>query len=405
MIPRGYNLWVGLCGALLVWTLPASGEECLACHGRAEDIKAAAEALGVSATTSRLSALVVRVKDGSVHAGLACSDCHPRAVKVPHPEDMSRDNPCVGCHEDAAAEVGRSIHRDPLGATSFRVPCWGCHTAHDVRPASDPDSSLAPVNVARVCLSCHNKQEYLVGVHGYGVQKAGLDMAATCVSCHGGHEILPASEPASRVNRVNVPKTCGTCHRRVTEVFLASVHGQNLGAENRDVPTCTDCHAAHGTLDPRLPRFRNASPEMCARCHADPEVVGKYGLRAEVFDTYVADFHGTTAVLFLATTPDQPLNKAVCYDCHGYHDVESVRRLGTEKVQERLLARCQACHPQASTRFLSAWTAHYVPDKDRYPVIYYVRLFYQVVIPTTIGFFLAYIALDVWGRRRQRRLS
>lgn len=142
---------------------------------------------------------------------------------------------------------------------------------------------------------------------------------------------------------------------------------------------------------------------MCARCHADQKIVGKYGLRAEVFDTYVADFHGTTSELFVAVTPDQPLNKAVCYDCHGYHDVESVRQLGTEKVQERLLQRCRACHPQASRKFLSAWTAHYLPDRERYPLIYYVRLFYQVVIPSTIGFFLAYIALDVWGRRRQRR--
>ncbi|MFN3414122.1 MAG: cytochrome c3 family protein [Thermoanaerobaculum sp.] len=316
---------------------------------------------------------------------------------------MSQENPCLGCHEDAAAAVSRSVHKDPLGKGSFRAQCWHCHSAHDVRPSQDPKSRLAPANVAGTCLGCHNKQEYLVGVHGHGVQLAGLDLAATCVCCHGGHEILPASDPASHVHRLNVPQTCGKCHRRVTEVYLSSVHGRNLSAENRDVPNCTDCHAAHGTLDPLLPRFRNVSPEMCARCHADPAIAAKYGLRAEVFDTYVADFHGTTAELFVATSPDQPLNKAVCYDCHGYHDVESVRELGTEKVEERLLQRCQVCHPRASKKFLSAWTAHYVPDRERYPLIYYVRLFYQVVIPSTIGFFLAYIALDAWARRRQRR--
>ncbi|MDW7966600.1 MAG: cytochrome c3 family protein, partial [Thermoanaerobaculum sp.] len=270
-------------------------------------------------------------------------------------------------------------------------------------PAKDPLSSLAPIHVPRVCLQCHNKNEYLVGVHGHGVELAGLDLAATCVSCHGGHDILPASDPASKVHRLNVPQTCGQCHGRVTQTYLRSVHGRNLSAENKDVPTCTECHAAHQTLDPLLPSFRSSSPKLCAHCHADKNLAAKYGLRAEVFDTYVADFHGTTAELFVATSPDQPLNKAVCYDCHGYHDVESVRQLGTEKVQQRLLVRCQACHPQATTKFLSAWTAHYVPDRQRYPLIYYVNLFYRWLIPSVVGFFLAYIALDVWGRRRRRQ--
>ena len=41
----------------------------------------------------------------------------------------------------------------------------------------------------------------------------------------------------------------------------------------------------------------------------------------EVLNTYVADFHGTTVVLFDKTFPDQPTNKPVCTDCHGFHDV------------------------------------------------------------------------------------
>jgi hypothetical protein len=95
----------------------------------------------------------------------------------------------------------------------------------------------------------------------------------------------------------------------------------------------------------------------------------------------------------------------VCYDCHGYHDVESVRAAGEEQVQARLLVRCQACHPNIEAGFLSAWTGHYVPSWDRYPIIYVVNLFYRLVIPGTVGFFLVYIAVDVWGRRRRGRVS
>lgn len=385
---------------LFLAAVSAAEEPCLSCHGSTADMRAAAEALGTALAPRELEKLVVRWEKGSVHESLSCLDCHPQAQEVPHPQGMAQQNPCLACHQEAGLAVQASVHRDPLGQGSFRAQCWACHTAHNVRPPTDPASSLAPQNVAGRCLQCHNKQEYLVGVHGRGVQLAGLDLAATCVSCHGGHHILAAADSRSKVHRSNVPATCGQCHQRVTQVYLASVHGRNLG-KSHDVPTCVDCHEAHGTLDPFLPRFRTASPKMCARCHADPALAQKYGLRAEVFDSYVADFHGTTAELFRAVAPDQPLNKAVCYDCHGYHDVESVREQGQQQVQGRLLTRCQACHPQATARFLSAWTAHYRPDRQHYPVIYYVRLFYQLVIPTAIGFFLLYIALDAWGRRRR----
>lgn len=214
------------------------------------------------------------------------------------------------------------------------------------------------------------------------------------------------AEAGSRVKRRQVSFTCGRCHGRVAETYRHSVHGASLEEDdNPDVPTCVDCHEAHGTRDPRMPRFRVSSPQICGRCHADDRMMARYGLSTQVFETYVADFHGTTAELFRAISPDAPLNQAVCYDCHGYHDVESVRTAGEEQVQARLLVRCQACHPNIEASFLSAWTGHYVPSRSKYPIIYYVNLFYRLVIPGTVGFFLVYIAVDVWGRRRRGRVS
>jgi len=245
-----------------------------------------------------------------------------------------------------------------------------------------------------------------VGVHGTAVQLAGLDVAATCVSCHGGHDILAPSEQGSRVARRNISFTCGKCHGRVAEAYRKSAHGAALMAnDNPDVPTCVDCHEAHGTIDPLLPRFRLASPKTCGRCHSNEKVMRKYGLSTQVYSTYVSDFHGTTAELFRAASPDQPLNQAVCYDCHGYHDVESVRSAGDVQIRQRLLTRCQACHKAATASFLSAWTGHYVPSPTKYRLIYWVRVFYRLVIPGTIGFFLLYIAVDMLGRRRSRRSS
>jgi predicted CXXCH cytochrome family protein len=401
-----------LLAALGIFLIAAHGfaaddAACLECHGSLQQITDAAGAMDLKLAPKQLERLVVRpAEPGTPHVGIECLDCHPKAGDIPHPEGMLSGNPCVTCHDDALKQVNQSAHRDPTGDAHLRAPCWACHGAHDVRKPSDPKSTLAPINVASRCLACHNRRDYLIGVHGQGIQLAGLDFAATCVSCHGGHNILAPSEAGSFVARRNISFTCGKCHGRVSETYRKSVHGAALTEhDNPDVPTCVDCHRAHATVDPLLPEFRITSPEICGRCHRNPKIMDKYGISTAVYSTYVADFHGTTAELFRAVTPDQPLNQAVCYDCHGFHDVEAVTNVGKEQIQKRLLVRCQVCHPQATTKFLSAWTDHYVPSPTRYPLIYWVREFYRVAIPGTIGFFLLYIAVDVWGRRRNRRSS
>ena len=39
------------------------------------------------------------------------------------------------------------------------------------------------------------------------------------------------------------------------------------------------------------------SPELCASCHADEELMAPYDISTDVFETYVDDFHGTTVIL------------------------------------------------------------------------------------------------------------
>lgn len=374
---------------------------CLECHGSLEKITDAASVMEMKLPRQRLEKLVIHAPgNGNAHEGVDCTDCHPKAEEIPHPADVLAGNPCVTCHDDVAAKLDKSAHRDPNGGDDFRAPCWACHTAHNVYPSSDPRSSMHPQHVASRCLQCHDKQEYLAGVHGFGVELAGLDVAATCVSCHGSHDILSPSEAGSRVARRNISFTCGKCHGTVAQTYRQSVHGAALTEhDNPDVPTCVGCHRAHATADPRSPRFRLSSPQMCGKCHGNAAMMKKYGLSTKVFSTYVADFHGTTAELFEATSPNQPLNQAVCYDCHGYHDVKAVKGVGQKEINERLLVRCERCHPGAKFSFLSAWTQHYIPSPEHYALIYYVRLFYTFVIPATVGFFLLYIIID-WRRRR-----
>jgi predicted CXXCH cytochrome family protein len=162
----------------------------------------------------------------------------------------------------------------------------------------------------------------------------------------------------------------------VVAVSLALTEG------NTDVPTCIDCHGVHNIQNPTTATFRNSTPYLCAKCHTDEAIMGKYSLSTQVLNTYVADFHGTTVVLFDKTFPDQPTNKPVCTDCHGIHDIVKVddpkKGLG---VRENLLARCQACHPDATENFPEAWLSHYIPSPEKYPIVYYVNLFYKFLIP------------------------
>ena len=171
-----------------------------------------------------------------------------------------------------------------------------------------------------------------------------------------------------------------------------------------DVPTCIDCHGVHNIPDPTTAAFRLKSPELCAKCHANASIMDKYGISTQVFNTYVADFHGTTVTLFQKESPDAPTNKPVCFDCHGVHDIVKVDdpQKGLE-LRQNILKRCQVCHPTATTNFSEAWMSHYIPSPTKYPVVYFVDLFYKFFIPGVLGGMAILVVLDVSSVVRQKR--
>jgi hypothetical protein len=95
-----------------------------------------------------------------------------------------------------------------------------------------------------------------------------------CEKCHGGdattfesfraHQgLLNSRNPASPINRANLPRTCGTCHTGPFVSFQKSRHYELLRAGNGDVPTCTTCHGEVGAhlLSPKALQSR------CSTCH------------------------------------------------------------------------------------------------------------------------------------------
>jgi predicted CXXCH cytochrome family protein len=290
--------------------------------------------------------------------------------------------------------------------------CIQCHTGlrgypHPSFQAADRrDLSL---QLYAACQRCHSGEyeRTLDSAHEQARDRGVLE-AAVCTDCHGAHDTRRLTDTQSGAllpeSRNWIPQTCARCHNAIYEKYLTSVHGAALLEEdNPDVPTCIDCHGVHSIEDPTTAAFRLDSPQLCAGCHTDPERMGKYGISTQVLDTYVADFHGTTVTLFEKQSPDAETNKPVCFDCHGVHDIrrtdDPVKGL---QVRENLLARCQVCHPDASSNFPDAWLSHYVPSAERHPLVFAVDTFYKFFIPGVLGGMGVIVALDASWRVRQR---
>ena len=340
-----------------------------------------------------------------------------QAAPLQQGEGPSNDS-CLACHSQTGQimplgdneQILVTIDNTAFQASAHgtkQVACTTCHS--DITGYPHPNynkNSLRELNVAlyqatrNACQDCHGDQtvKAMDSVHEQTL-KSGNNNAAVCADCHNPHYLTSAA------GRTDVPDVCARCHSDIAAQYKTSVHGAALLDErNPDVPTCIDCHGVHNIQDPRTVQFRNAIPQLCSRCHTDPAIMDKYGISTNVLSTYVADFHGTTVTLFEKANPDQPTNKPVCTDCHGVHAISKPDDPQTGiALKDNLLKRCQRCHPGATANFPDAWMSHYIPSPEKYPVVFYVQLFYKFFIPAVIGSMLVFVISDFIRRQIDRR--
>src|SRR5512146_108955 len=170
---------------------------------------------------------------------------------------------CLTCHGDntlSKEENGKqvSLYVDDKKFQASTHSAFGCTDCHsDIKAVPHEGTPAKPS-----CATCHTDQQaaYDNGFHAAAL-KQGDARAARCVDCHGSpHEIVPASDAASRVHRTNIPATCGACHGQkfVMEAsghsaqpfvsYEESVHGRAVAAGSEKAAVCTDCHGAHEIL-------------------------------------------------------------------------------------------------------------------------------------------------------------
>ncbi len=316
---------------------------------------------------------------------------------------------CLGCHSTPGLSVKLAsgetlpLTMDPAVYQASvhgqqNIACVSCHTnisgyPHPKLTAGDRRSFQ--LERYTQCQSCHNAQyqQTLDSNHAKALASGNRD-AAVCTDCHGAHDIKSVKD-----SKVAQAQMCQKCHSTIYAAYADSVHGEALTKElNGDVPNCVDCHGVHQQEDPTTAAFRLKSPEICAGCHSKPEIMSKYGISTNVMNSYITDFHGTTVMMFERQSPNQPTNKALCTDCHGIHDIKKVTDADATVVKQNLLKTCQKCHPDATTNFPTSWVGHYQPSPQHSPLVYYVNLFYNILIPAVIGGMALFVLLDAARR-------
>ncbi len=282
-------LLLGFCLSLSAQSPPATAppttDTCVSCHSTLGDEPA------------------TKFTDDIHHArGLSCAACHggdPTSddLKVSmNPAKGFRGKParnqipqlCARCHSDAAfmrgynpslrtdqlAQYQTSVHGKRLAQGDTRVAvCIDCHSVHDIRPASNPLSSVHPLRIPETCAHCHADAErmkpykiptdqfaeYRASVH-YQTLEGGDLSAPTCTTCHGNHGAAPPGV-------ASVERVCGTCHVFQEQLFDEGPHKQPW--QTVGFAACSTCHGNH-----RIEQTRDAlvgtTPEaVCTTCHSE----------------------------------------------------------------------------------------------------------------------------------------
>jgi cytochrome b subunit of formate dehydrogenase len=380
-------------------------------------------ALAATAHAADAPEPVLAVKQPAV-ANSDCMDCHEAEFKPPR---RGQPPEWIGIRPEL---YEKSVHG--------KLNCVDCHTT-----ITEPEhpSKLPPAQ----CNSCHEKvaTQYATSIHGMS-HTMGASDAASCASCHGAHDIVPVKQMDSPVFKLNLPKTCGTCHddaklaknyrigtREVSGHYLDSIHGRALTKMGLIVaPSCNDCHGVHDvkrSVDRDSRSHRGNIAKTCGTCHLGIDeiysqsvhgmLVTKGDKRGPVCTDchtahdiekpatahfkqssdqrcgqchedrlihYRETYHGKAMAL---GRPNVAPDVAACYDCHGHHDVFPISDSRSRLSKEKIVDTCRECHPGVNQSF-TQYQAHANPlDRENYPVLNKVFLFMTSLLIGVFAFF------------------
>ncbi len=132
-----------------------------------------------------------------------CGDCHVGILET---------------YEEGSAH-GAAYREHLRGPTGHEAPaCVDCHSAHSIVEADEPRWF---VGVVEECGKCHEDvyETYFSTYHGQ-VTALGFELTAKCSDCHTPHNMRPATDPESSVHPLNLVETCARCHPEANQSFV-----------------------------------------------------------------------------------------------------------------------------------------------------------------------------------------
>ncbi len=197
---------------------------CGSCHGDPERISAGAVPGGEIVARFHDSIHGKALEMSGLNVAPNCSNCHGGHAIRAHTDPKSRvfranvPATCGGCHEGIRTHYDASVHGTQITAGNLKAAvCSDCHSAHGIQ-ATGPAWRL---DVIRECGSCHREslRTYRDGFHGQATA-LGFTRVAACSDCHTSHDILPASDPRSTVAPTRLVSTCGRCHPKANARYV-----------------------------------------------------------------------------------------------------------------------------------------------------------------------------------------
>lgn len=198
---------------------------------------------------------------------------------------------------------------------------------------------------------------------------------------------------------------CKDCHDMPLYRPLSFYKGEQTGISLRGISRCKSCHAKgdfarsfYNHVTSRLHKTR-APREMvrvCAKCHEDKELLERHNLDDAV-TTYKETFHYKHLALGSEKTPD-------CIDCHvvpgeNAHLIESSEVPTSSIAENNVATTCRAagCHEKAGAN-LANFQTHVTYALDKYPLQFYLLMFFKTLLACVMYFFLTFIFLELLRR-------
>jgi nitrate/TMAO reductase-like tetraheme cytochrome c subunit len=171
---------------------------------------------------------------------------------------------------NVASKFHDSIHGKALttAAQGSAPTCTNCHGAHSIQPKANEGSSVSRAKIPETCGSCHKPERdaYMKGMHGK-LRQDGVLASPGCTDCHSAHNIQ--QHDVARF-QTEVIKECGNCHTDYISTYRDTFHGQVTALGYARMATCASCHGAHEVLPASNPASKVSKQNRvatCAACH------------------------------------------------------------------------------------------------------------------------------------------